>query len=332
MNSPRGEKLLEVEDLQVSFRTRTGVLRAVDGVALSLERGRTLCIVGESGSGKTVTSLSLMRMIEPPGRIESGRILFQGTDLLTLSEAEMDAVRGDRIGMVFQDPMTSLNPAFPVGAQVAEGLIIHGRASRDAARERAVELLSLVGIPHAERRYEDYPHQFSGGMRQRALIAAAIACSPDILIADEPTTALDVTIQAQILKLLKELQVRLNSAMILVTHDLGVVAAMADEVIVMYAGRVVEYAPVEVIFADPQHPYTQGLMRSVISLDDTRDTPMLPIPGVPPHLSERPSGCSFAPRCERVFDRCRAETPVLVTLGRAHQAACHLVETESAFR
>jgi peptide/nickel transport system ATP-binding protein len=317
--------ILRVEGLRTHFATRRGTIKAVDGLSFGLEAGKTLCIVGESGSGKTVSSLSIMRLVDLPGRIVEGRVMYRDTDLLALDEAAMERIRGDRIGMVFQDPMTSLNPAFRVGDQIAEGMLIHQQIDKAEARERTLELLLKVGIPQPEARYDDYPHQFSGGMRQRVLIASAIACRPDILIADEPTTALDVTIQAQILKLLKDVQRDLNSAMILVTHDLGVVAAMADDVMVMYAGRMIEYADVETIFKRPRHPYTQGLLDSVIRLEDTRDVALTPIPGVPPDLSQLPAGCSFAPRCPAATGVCSERYPALHGRQGKHQVACHLV-------
>ncbi len=317
--------ILQVENLRTHFTTRRRVIKAVDGLSFGLEAGKTLCIVGESGSGKTVTSLSIMRLVDLPGRIVDGRILYRGTDLLALDEAEMEKIRGDRIGMVFQDPMTSLNPAFRIGDQIAEGMLSHQKIDKAEARRRTIELLSRVGIPHPEARYGDYPHQFSGGMRQRVLIASAIACRPEILIADEPTTALDVTIQAQILKLLKEVQRDLNSALVLVTHDLGVVAAMADYVMVMYAGRMVEYADVETIFAQPRHPYTRGLLDSLIRLEDTREAELTPIPGIPPDLSRLPRGCSFAPRCPSAIGTCVESFPQLRGRTGGHQVACHLV-------
>ena len=319
------DTILRVEDLRTHFTTRRSVIKAVDGLSFSLDAGTTLCIVGESGSGKTVSSLSIMRLVDLPGRIVGGRILYRDTDLLTLDETEMERVRGDRIGMVFQDPMTSLNPAFRIGGQIAEGMLIHHKVDKAEAYKRTIELLSQVGIPHPEARYDDYPHQFSGGMRQRVLIASAIACRPDILIADEPTTALDVTIQAQILKLLKDVQRDLNSAMILVTHDLGVVAAMADYVMVMYAGRMVEYADVETIFERPRHPYTQGLLESLIRLEDTREAALEPIPGMPPDLSRLPTGCSFAPRCPSATEVCVGRYPELCGSANGHRVACHLV-------
>ena len=319
------DTILRVEGLRTHFTTRRGVIKAVDGLSFDLEAGKTLCIVGESGSGKTVSSLSIMRLVDLPGRIVDGRILYRDTDLLALDEAEMEKIRGDRIGMVFQDPMTSLNPVFRIGDQIAEGMLIHQKVGKAAARKRTLELLSQVGIPDPEARYDDYPHQFSGGMRQRVLIASAIACRPEILITDEPTTALDVTIQAQILKLLKEVQRDLNSALVLVTHDLGVVAAMADYVMVMYAGRMVEYADVRTIFAQPHHPYTRGLLDSLIRLEDTREAELAPIPGMPPDLSRLPKGCSFAPRCPSATDVCVGHDPELRGSANGHRVACHLV-------
>src|SRR6185312_4145506 len=316
--------LLRVEGLKTHFFLKAGVLKAVDGISFSLFPGRVLCIVGESGSGKSATALSIMRLIDPPGRIVGGHVLFKDKDLTRLSEREMEALRGNRIGMVFQNPMTSLDPSFRIGQQIAETLITHERLAPAEARRRAIELLRLVGIPDAERRYDDYPHQFSGGMRQRVLIAAAIACKPDVLIADEPTTALDVTIQAQILRLLADLQRRLGSAMVLITHDLGVVAAMADEVLVMYAGRVVELADVDTIFHAPKHPYTWGLLQSLVRLEDSRDTALQPIPGAPPNLIDLPPGCPFRPRCAHAVERCATDEPVLRVLGNGHHVACHL--------
>ena len=319
------DTILRVEGLRTHFTTRRGVIKAVDGLSFDLKAGKTLCIVGESGSGKTVSSLSIMRLVDLPGRIVDGRILYRDTDLLALDEVEMEKIRGDRIGMVFQDPMTSLNPVFPIGDQIAEGMLIHQKIGKAEARKRTLGLLSQVGIPHPEARYGDYPHQFSGGMRQRVLIASAIACRPDILITDEPTTALDVTIQAQILKLLKEVQRDLNSALVLVTHDLGVVAAMADYVMVMYAGRMVEYADVGTIFAQPRHPYTRGLLDSLIRLEDSREAELTPIVGMPPDLSRLPKGCSFAPRCPSATDVCLGQYPELRGNANGHRIACHLV-------
>jgi len=316
--------LLQVEDLRTYFTLGAGTLRAVDGVSFTLSSGRVLGIVGESGSGKSATALSIMGLIDPPGRIVGGRVLLKGQDLTKLPEREIEALRGNRIGMVFQNPMTSLDPSFRIGEQIAESLITHERLPAAEARRRAIELLRLVGIPDAERRYDDYPHQFSGGMRQRVLIATAIACKPDVLIADEPTTALDVTIQAQILRLLADLQRRLGSAMVLITHDLGVVAAMADEVLVMYAGRVVEIGDVDTIFHAPKHPYTWGLLQSLVRLEDARDTPLQPIAGAPPNLIDLPPGCPFRPRCTHAIERCATEAPALSAIANGHRVACHL--------
>lgn len=320
------EVILEVEDLSTQFKLKHSTLKAVDGLSFSLHAGRTLCIVGESGSGKTVTSLSLMRLIDPPGRIVGGRLVYRGRDLMQISEAEMEEIRGDRIAMVFQDPMSSLNPSFRVGEQIAEGLIAHKGLGKAEARRETIALMARVGIPQPEARYRDYPHQFSGGMRQRVLIAGAIACEPDLLIADEPTTALDVTIQAQILRLLREIQTATGSSLILVTHDLGVVAAMADEVMVMYAGKMVEYGTVETIFAAPAHPYTQGLLSSLVRLDDTAESALQPITGLPPDLANLPGGCSFWPRCPLAEKRCREAAPALRPGSDGHLVACHLAE------
>ena len=322
-----GEPLLRVEGLRTHFRLRTGVLKAVDDVSFSVEPGKVLGIVGESGSGKSVTALSILGLIDPPGKIESGRIFYRDQDLLGLPEAEMaKRIRGNRIGMIFQDPMTSLNPSFTIGDQITEGITAHQQVSKREAKTKTVELLRLVGIPHPEDRYTDYPHHFSGGMRQRVLIAAAIACEPDLLIADEPTTALDVTIQAQILRLLADLQKRLNSAMILITHDLGVVAAMADDVLVMYAGRMVEYADVKTLFRNPQHPYTVALLDSVIGLDEPADSELRSIQGLPPIPVDMPQGCSFRPRCSRAIEICAQTFPPLRARDPDHPVACHLID------
>jgi len=321
------DPVLEVEGLKTYFHLRAGVLKAVDDVSFSAQAGRVLSIVGESGSGKSVTALSIMRLIDAPGRIEAGRILYRTQDLLALSEQEMQAgIRGNRIGMVFQDPVTSLNPVLTIGDQIAESLIVHKGFTSTQARTQTVELLKLVGLPNAKERYYSYPHEFSGGMCQRVVIAAAIACEPDILIADEPTTALDVTIQAQILRLLDDLRRRLNSCLILITHDLGVVAAMADEVMVMYAGRVVEQADIGTIFRNPRHPYTAALLKSVMRLDDPRGTPLHAIPGTPLVPMNMPAGCSFRAHCPRAFPRCEAEDPAIRLAEANHRVACHLVE------
>ncbi len=313
--SAAGAPLLSVEDLVTCFATPRGEVTALDRVSFTLDAGHALGLVGESGSGKSVTALSIARLLrDPPARIASGRVVFESRDLLPLSEAQMCELRGDRLSMIFQEPMTSLNPVVRVGDQVGEPLVLHRGLSRKEARARAVELFRKVGIADPERRVLAYPHELSGGMRQRVMIAMAIACGPRLLIADEPTTALDVTIQAQILALLSELRRELGSALLLITHDLGVVAETCDEVVVLYAGQVVERAPVKALFAAPRHPYTAGLLRSIppFDPDDDREPGKLTeIPGMVPRLHELPSGCRFAARCDRAQDRCRAEAPPL---------------------
>ncbi|HEX8714090.1 MAG TPA: ABC transporter ATP-binding protein [Solirubrobacteraceae bacterium] len=289
--------LLRVEDLRVEFPTEDGVVHAVDGVTYEVGAGRTLGIVGESGSGKTVSSLTTLGLTRAQGARVSGRILFDGKDLVALSERELRAVRGNDIAMIFQDPLSSLHPFFKVGAQLIEAVRVHRDVSKAQARERAIELLGLVGIPDPARRVDEYPHEFSGGMRQRAMIAMALANEPKLLIADEPTTALDVTVQAQILALLQRLQRELGMAIVIITHDLGVVAEVADDIAVMYAGRIVETASAELLFAGPEHPYTWGLLKSIPSLSGTRKEQLVPIPGTPPSLINRPPGCHFHPRC-----------------------------------
>jgi oligopeptide transport system ATP-binding protein len=295
----------------------------VDGVTFTLECGKTLGVVGESGSGKSVTALSIMRLIpEPPGKVVSGDIRFKGQSVLTMSEKEQRKLRGNRIAMIFQDPMTSLNPVYRIGKQIAEPLRLHKGLSKKEAWEAAVELLTHVGIPRARDRARDYPHEFSGGMRQRAMIAMALACGPDILIADEPTTALDVTIQAQILDLMQEIQARTDSAIIMITHDLGVVADMADHVLVMYAGKAVEFGKADDIFYRPLHPYTWGLLESLPRHDVDDKGKLCPIKGQPPSLINLPSGCSFGPRCAYARDACQVESPHLVEIEPGHMAAC----------
>ena len=314
--------LLELRDLHVEFRTAHGIVHAVDGISLSVERGQTLGIVGESGSGKSVTSLAIMRLIaSPPGRITGGSIHFEDRELLDLPLDEMRRIRGREIAMIFQDPMTSLNPVLTIGRQITEVMELHLGLSPRAARARAIELLELVGIPSPQRRLDDFPHHFSGGMRQRVMIAMAIACRPKLLIADEPTTALDVTIQAQILELIRSLQAELGMALIIITHDLGVVAGMADRVSVMYAGRIVEEGPAETIFDDPRMPYTIGLLQSVPSPADGGRR-LTPIPGLPPEPFGATRSCRFAPRCAHVEAACRAEPPLLRAMGADHRAAC----------
>ncbi|MFC4948204.1 ABC transporter ATP-binding protein [Pseudonocardia sp. GCM10023141] len=316
--------LLEVRDLHTHFATRTGAIRAVDGVDLTIEHGRTLCLVGESGSGKSLTALSIMGLVDPPGRVLPGtRIVFDGRDLAGASEAELRHLRGDEISMIFQEPMSSLNPAHTVGRQIAEAVRLHRDVSAPQARERAVEMLRLVGVPAPERRADDHPHKLSGGMRQRVMIAMALACDPKLLIADEPTTALDVTIQAQILDLMRRLRDELGMAMLLITHDLGVVAEMADDVAVMYGGRIVERGPVAEVFRRPQHPYTEALLRSIPVLGMNRQEPLKVIPGMVPSPRRWPVGCRFAARCDYAHDRCLAEYPPLVAIDE-QDAACWL--------
>jgi peptide/nickel transport system ATP-binding protein len=319
--------LLQIEDLRTYFFTRDGIVRAVDGVSLAVRRGETLGVVGESGCGKSVTSLSILRLIpDPPGRIVSGSIRFEGVDLLGLSETEMRHIRGNEISMIFQEPMTSLNPVLTVSRQISETLMLHQGLDAKQAAERSVAMLRLVKISEPERRAHQYPHEMSGGMRQRVMIAMALACNPKLLIADEPTTALDVTIQAQILDLMRELKQKIDAAIVLITHDLGVIAEMAQRVIVMYAGRKVEEAPVKELFRHPRHPYTVGLLNSVPHLGASRGRAMAPrlaeIPGMVPSLREEMLGCAFAPRCPFVTERCRRETPALETKAPGHIVAC----------
>ncbi len=315
--------LLTVRDLAVAFDTDAGLLRAVDGVSFAIPRGRTLGLVGESGCGKSVTALSLLGLLpRPAGRLTGGSIHFEGKDLAAASPAELLQIRGGRIGMVFQEPMTALNPVHRIGRQLAEVFLLHRTRDKREAARLAVEMLAKVGIPSPEIRAQDYPHQLSGGMRQRVVIAMALACSPALLIADEPTTALDVTIQAQILDLLRGLQRELGMAILLITHDLGVVAEMCDEVVVMYAGRIAEQGPVEALFAQPAHPYTRGLLAAVPRLEAERKSRLATIPGLVPGLAEMPSGCRFANRCAFAAPVC-ATPPPLETIAEAHSVACH---------
>lgn len=323
MSQNTGKSILEVKDLRTYFYTRDGVVRSVDGVSFSISEGETLAIVGESGCGKSVTSLSLLRLIpSPPGKIVSGSILFHGKDLLKLSDEEMRDIRGDKISMIFQEPMTSLNPVLTIGRQISEVLELHRHCTKEEARDRILELLKLVNISEPERRIDEYPHQLSGGMRQRIMIAMALACDPEILIADEPTTALDVTIQAQILNLMRELRDRTRAAIILITHDLGVVAEMAQRVVVMYAGRKVEEASVFDLFAKPMHPYTLGLLNSMPRLDDASTKRLVEIPGMVPSMRSEIIGCAFAPRCSVASERCTQESPVLKEHGNGHWVSC----------
>ena len=315
--------LLEVNDLRTYFYTQEGVVKAVDGTSYSVEEGETLGLVGESGCGKSVSALSILRLIpSPPGKIVSGEIMFQGRDLLKLDESEMRRIRGNDIAMVFQEPMTSLNPVLTIGRQITESLELHQDLRGRAARERAVELLELVGIPAARSRIDDYPHQFSGGMRQRVMIAMAMSCNPKILLADEPTTALDVTIQAQILEVMARLSHEFGTAVIIITHNLGVVARYADRVNVMYAGKVIERADAAELYNNPKHPYTVGLLNSVPRLDEQRQEKLIPIEGLPPDLAHLPEGCSFYPRCDWRQDQCLAEYPGITQVEGEHQTAC----------
>jgi len=322
------KNLLEVKNLKTHFYTEDGVVPAVDGVDFNLKPGQTLGIVGESGCGKSITSMSIMRLIPtPPGKIVDGEIRFDGKNIVTLSEAEMRRIRGNDIAMIFQEPMTSLNPVFTIGSQIMESIKLHQNMDKKAAREKCIEMLKLVGIPRAEEVVDDYPHQFSGGMRQRAMIAMALSCNPKLLIADEPTTALDVTIQAQIIELMKELKEKLNTAIMLITHDLGVVAEMADHVIVMYAGRIVEDANVIDLFKDPKHPYTVGLMKSKPNLEGNVKR-LEVIQGSVPNPLAMPDGCAFHPRCIHAMKICQRQVPELKSIGTGRKVRCWLYDNE----
>jgi oligopeptide transport system ATP-binding protein len=317
------QPLLELKDLVVEFDTIEGVVHAVNGISYSVEQGKTLGIVGESGCGKSVSVLSLMRLIpQPPGKIVSGQVIYRGQDLMSLDDQQMQQVRGKEIAMVFQDPMTSLNPVLSIGYQISESQIVHLGLSQDEARRRTIELLEMVGIPHAAERFADYPHQFSGGMRQRVMIAIALACSPSLLIADEPTTALDVTIQAQIVDLVKDLRDQLGMSIIWITHDLGVVAELADRIIVMYAGYIVEETNIFELFENPRHPYTLSLLKSLPRVDMLRDERLATIPGSPPDCVVMPPGCPFISRCPVAVERCAQENPRLEPVGYDHRIAC----------
>jgi oligopeptide transport system ATP-binding protein len=319
-------KLLEVKDLKVSFFIPAGEVQAVRGVSFSLDRGESLAIVGESGCGKSVTAQTIMRLLQsPPAEVTGGSVLLEGREILTLEEKEMQKLRGNEIGMIFQDPMTSLNPTMKIGKQIAEGVKLHLDVSDTEAKERALEMERLVGFPNAEQRYNQYPHEFSGGMRQRAMIAMALACEPKILIADEPTTALDVTIQAQILELMKSIQERLDTAIILITHDLGIVADLCHRVLVMYAGKVVESGPVSEIYYHPEHPYTWGLLKSVPRLHAEEKRQLVPIPGQPPDLIKPPRGCAFFSRCKYAMQVCVDHDPPDFEVTDGHQTACWLM-------
>jgi oligopeptide/dipeptide ABC transporter ATP-binding protein len=315
-------KLLEVNDLKTYFFMDEGTAKAVDGVSFEVDKGETLGLVGESGCGKSVSALSIMRLIpRPPGRIVNGRITLNGNNLLELNEEKMREIRGNEISMIFQEPMTSLNPVYTCGNQIEEAIILHQKVSKKTARAKAIEMLQLVGIPAPEQRVREYPHQLSGGMRQRVMIAMALSCNPSLLLADEPTTALDVTIQAQILRLLEKLQQELHMAVIIITHDLGVIAEVADQVAVMYAGKIMEYAKVHGIFNTPLHPYTQGLLKSIPKLTETRDRLMV-IPGVVPNPLNFPQGCKFNPRCPLAIPECREKEPDIRELAPGHLVRC----------
>ncbi|MDO3678159.1 ABC transporter ATP-binding protein [Paenibacillus ehimensis] len=325
------KNILEVRDLRVSFRTYAGEVQAVRGVSFDLKKGEVLAIVGESGCGKSVTAQTIMRLIPtPPSMIKSGSIKFDGkTEITKISNKEMEKIRGSEMGMIFQDPMTSLNPTMTIGKQIAEGLIKHQGLSASEARKRAVDILRMVGISNPEGRISQYPHEFSGGMRQRVMIAIALACNPKLLIADEPTTALDVTIQAQIIELMKKLSEQTHASIIVITHDLGVVAEMAQRVIVMYAGKVVEQGTVDELFYDSKHPYTWGLLRSVPRLDQDKDGELVPIPGTPPDLFAPPKGCAFAARCPYAMKACLEVDPEHTKLSETHSAACWLLHPDA---
>jgi oligopeptide/dipeptide ABC transporter ATP-binding protein len=317
------ERLLEVNDLATYFFTADGVVKAVDGVSYHVDERETIAIVGESGSGKSVSALSVMRLVaSPPGRVVHGEIKFEGNDLLKLSDSDMRNIRGNEIAMVFQEPMTSLNPVLTIGYQLAEALQLHLDMSRKEANDRAANLLELVGIPDSARRLKDYPHQFSGGMRQRVMIALAVSCNPRLIIADEPTTALDVTIQAQVLEVMKDLANEFGTAIVIITHNLGVVARYAERVIVMYAGRIIESGTAAEVYHDPQHPYTLGLLKSVPRLDEDRPDKLEAIEGLPPLVVDLPDACAFAPRCPYVIDKCHEKMPELLEIKPAHWARC----------
>jgi len=325
--------ILEVKDLRTRFHIAEGTVHAVNGVSFHLNEGQTIAVVGESGCGKSVTMMSILRLLAtPPAEISNGQVLYRGQNLLQISESEMERLRGSEIAMIFQDPMTSLNPVLTIGRQLTEPLRVHLGMNQQTARKRSIELLEHVGISDAARRLNDYPHQFSGGMRQRVMIAMALACSPVILIADEPTTALDVTIQAQIVELVQRLRAELSMAVIWITHDLGVVAEIAERVLVMYAGYIVEEAVVDDLYEDPHHPYTMALLAALPRIDRRRDRRLHSIPGAPPNLLVEPKGCPFAARCELVIDHCRAEMPPLIQVEQNHNAACWIDVTTGKHR
>jgi oligopeptide transport system ATP-binding protein len=325
--SNQNGNILTVKNLKTYFQTEDGVVKAVDGITFELKKGETLGIVGESGSGKSVTNLSIMRLIpEPPGKIVDGEIVFDGIDVRSLSIEDVRKIRGKRIAMIFQDPMTSLNPYLKISKQLMEVTQLHLGHSKNEAYQHAIKMLEMVGIPDAANRVEGYPHEFSGGMRQRVMVAMALSCEPELLIADEPTTALDVTIQAQILELIKDLRSKLGTSVILITHDLGVVAGMTDKIVVMYAGKVFEQAPTRELFATPANPYTKGLLKSVPNPDADVEGDLYQIPGLPPDVAHLPPGCPFAPRCEKAQDICRTEFPPFVQINENHSSLCHFAK------
>ncbi|AEC02411.1 ABC transporter ATP-binding protein [Parasphaerochaeta coccoides] len=330
-NTEKTAHLLEVKDLRTYFLTDAGIVKAVDGISFTVDEGETLALVGESGCGKSVTNLSIMRLVpSPPGKIVGGEVLFEGKDILKLSEGELRGIRGNKISMIFQDPMTSLNPFLRISTQMTETILLHNKdITKKAALQKSIEMLQLVGIPSPEKRIRNYPHQFSGGMRQRVMIAMALSCNAQLLIADEPTTALDVTIQAQILELIKSLSTKLRTAVILITHDLGVVAGMCDVVCVMYAGRIVEKAMTDDLYANPAHPYTEGLINSVPRMDlRGKDERLFSIEGQPPNVIDLPPCCPFHPRCHKAMDVCKHVYPPAVTVGTGHETACWLYNDE----
>jgi len=327
----QNEVILQVKDLRTYFNTDEGVVKAVDGITFDLRKGETMGIVGESGSGKSVTNLSIMNLIpNPPGKIMGGEVLFHGEDLLKMGEKQIQVIRGNKISMIFQDPMSSLNPFLRISTQMVETIMLHQKLDKKAAKEKAVEMLRLAGIPAPEKRIDNYPHQFSGGMRQRVMIAMGLSCNPEILIADEPTSALDVTIQAQILELMQDLSRRLGTAVIMITHSLGVVAGMCDSICVMYAGRVVERGSTADIFKEPKHPYTRGLIQSVPRLDKENAERLYSIPGQPPNVIDLPPCCPFFPRCANAMDMCKKKYPPLTDFGSGHCASCWLYADSKA--
>ena len=327
----KGEVILQVKDLKTYFNTDEGIVKAVDGITFDLHKGETMGIVGESGSGKSVTNLSIMNLIpDPPGKIVGGEVFFHGEDLLKLNEKQIQKIRGNKISMIFQDPMTSLNPFLRISTQMTETIVLHQGLNKKEAKLKAIEMLKLAGIPAPEKRIDNYPHQFSGGMRQRVMIAMGLSCNPEILIADEPTSALDVTIQAQILELMQDLSKRLGTAVIMITHSLGVVAGMCNTICVMYAGRIVERGNTEDIFKEPKHPYTRGLIQSVPRLDKETTERLYSIPGQPPNVIDLPPCCPFFPRCSKVMDICKKKYPPLKDFGDGHCASCWLYADKKA--